>query len=381
MSQTYLFISCAGHLEPLLIEELNGLGLVDLKLGFRGVWAPNTFENIYTINYLSRLATRVLLPLAQFACPDTQTLYNEAKKIPWLDYLDETKTIAIDANIHHPQIRHSLYGAQLIKDAICDVVREKKGARPSVDVKNPDVQLHVFIQKNHATISVDTSGAPLYKRGWKEGNVDAGLPETLAAAILLRAGYSEREILCDPFCGSGTFLIEAASIATQTPAGYFRKKWGFFHLPHFKAGEWEEFKNHWDQKRRATSSRNIIGADSDAKAIILCREHLYKTGFEKEILLLHSPISKLTAPRSPTLVITDPPFGKRMHAPTQIYHDFGQFLHHRCPATPWAYLLTSSFHLVKATGCPVLSEWPLHHGGLNVSLYQLKSCINQSRQV
>jgi putative N6-adenine-specific DNA methylase len=373
MTNSFLFITCPERLEPLLIEELTGLGITDLKMGFRGIWAPNTIENIYAINYLSRLATRVLLPLAQFACPDAQTLYNEAKKIPWLDYLDETKTIAIDANIQHPHIRHSLYGAQLIKDAICDIVREKRGARPSVDVKNPDIQLNVFIQKNRATLSIDTSGAPLYKRGWKEAHTEATLPETLAAAILLRAGYNEREVLCDPFCGSGTLLIEAACMATQTPAGYFRKTWGFFHLPQFNLEEWNAFKSHWDEKRRPTGRRNIIGADADAKAIILCREHLHKTGFEKEIILLHSPVAQLTPPRSPTLVITDPPFGKRMHAPTQIYADFGQFLQRHCPAAAWAHMLTSSFHFVKATGRPVLSEWPLHHGGLDVTLYQLKN--------
>jgi putative N6-adenine-specific DNA methylase len=373
MTHSHLFISCADHLEPLLTEELKSLGLVDLRLGYRGIYAPNTLENIFKVNYLSRLATRVLLPLAQFSCPDTQTLYNEVRKISWLDYLDETKTFAIDANINHPQIRHSLYGAQLVKDAICDVIREKKGERPSVDVKNPDVQLNIFIQNKRATLSLDTSGSPLYKRGWKEVSGEASLPETLAAAILMRSGYSEREILCDPFCGAGTFLIEAACMATQTPSGYFRKKWGFFHLPTFKTAEWEEFKNHWDQKRRPIESQKIIGSDGDLHSIQLCKEHLHKTGFEKEVLLLHSPVSKLTLPRSPTLVVSDPPFGKRMHAPTQIYQDFGQFLHTRCPAAPWAYLLTSSFHLVKATGCTVLSEWPLKHGGLNVALYQLKN--------
>lgn len=373
MTNPHLFITCADHLEPLLTEELKSLGLGDLRLGYRGIYAPNTLENIFKVNYLSRLATRVLLPLAQFPCPDTQSLYNEVRKIPWLDYLDETKTFAIDANINHPQIRHSLYGAQLVKDAICDVIREKKGVRPSVDVKNPDVQLNIFIQNKRATLSFDTSGTPLYKRGWKESSGEASLPETLAAAILMRAGYSEREILCDPFCGAGTFLIEAACMATQTPAGYFRKKWGFIHLPSFKTAEWEEFKNHWDQKRRPMESQKIIGADGDAQAVRLCREHLHKTGFEKEVLLLNSPISKLMLPRSPTLVVSDPPFGKRMHAPTQIYQEFGQFLHTRCPAAPWAFLLTSSFHLVKATGCTVLSEWPLQHGGLNIALYQLKN--------
>lgn len=373
MNNSLLFISCATNLEPLLKEELKALGITDLRLGYRGIYAPNTLENIFKINYLSRLATRVLLPLIQFACPDTETLYNEVRKIPWLDYLDETKTLSIDANINHPQIRHSLYGAQLVKDAICDTIREKKDARPSVDTKNPDVQLNIFIQNKKATLSFDTSGAPLYKRGWKEQSGEASIPETLAAAILMHAHYSAREVLCDPFCGSGTFLIEAASIATKTPSGYFRKKWGFTHLPFFKEAEWTAFKEYHDAQRVPAESQKIIGSDSDRHTIALCKEHLHKTGFEKEVLLLNSPVGKLRTPISPTLVISNPPFGKRMEAPIHLYEELGRFLKEQCPAAPWAYLLTSSFHLVKATGCSVLSEWPLHHGGLNVVLYQLQN--------
>lgn len=372
MENSHLFITCSNYLENLLKEELKSLGLVDLRLGFRGIYAPATLENIFKVNYLSRLATRVLLPIAQFSCPDTDTLYAEVKKIPWLDYLDETKTLAIDANIKHPQIRHSLYGAQLVKDAICDTIREKRGARPSVDTKNPDVQLNIFIQNQRATLSIDTSGAPLYKRGWKETSGDAGLPETLAAAILVHAGYSEREILCDPFCGAGTFVIEAAMMATQTPAGYFRKKWGFTHLPQFNSAEWEAFKEHWDQKRHPIASQTIIASDSDIESIRLTKRHLQIAGFEKEVLLVHSPVSKFSPPRSPTLLVTDPPFGKRLFAPPEIYKELGQFLKTKCPAAPWGYLLTTSYALVKATGCTVLSEWHLKHGGLDVTLYQLK---------
>lgn len=368
-----LFITCAGLLEPLLKEELKALGITGLRDGFRGVYVPNTSENIYKVNYLSRIATRVLLPLTQFSCPDTQTLYNEAKKVPWLDFLDETKTFSIDANIKHPQIRHSLYGAQLIKDALCDVIREKRGARPSVDTKNPDVQLNVFLQNEKATISFDTSGAPLYKRGWKETSGEAGLPETLAAAILMRADYSNQEILCDPFCGAGTFLIEAAMMATQTPAGFFRKKWGFVHLPTFNEAEWEAFKTHWDQKRCPVESQCILGSDADAHSVRQTREHLRKTNFEKEVLLVHTPVSRFTPPRSPTLLVTDPPFGKRLHAPPGIYKELGQFFKTKCPAAPWSWLLTSSYSLVRATGCTVMSEWPLQHGGLNIVLYQLQN--------
>jgi putative N6-adenine-specific DNA methylase len=120
-------------------------------------------------------------------------------------------------------------------------------------------------------------------------------------------------------------------------------------------------------------SQGIIGSDTDAQSVRMTKEHLRKTGFEKEVLLVHTPVSKFSPPRSPTMVITDPPFGKRLHAPPGIYQDLGCFFRTKCPAAPWSYLLTSSYHLVKATGCPVLSEWTLQHGGLKVALYQLQN--------
>ena len=223
-----------------------------------------------------------------------ESFYNEVRKIPWLDYLDETKTFAIDANITHPQIRHSLYGAQLVKDAICDVIREKKGVRPSVDVKNPDVQLNIFIQNKRATLSFDTSGMPLYKRGWKESSGEASLPETLAAAILMRAGYSEREILCDPFCGAGTFLIEAACMATQTPAGYFRKKWGFviclpLKLPNGKSSKIIGIRRDVPWNRKRSSALMAMRKQFASVGNICIRQALKKMSFFSTARLPSSP--------------------------------------------------------------------------------------------
>lgn len=373
MHDNSLFISCAEHLEPLLQQELQQLGIENGRQSFRGAFVPHSIENIYKVNYLSRIATRVYSPLAQFSCPNKDALYREVKKIDWTLYLDETKTFAIDANISHPQIRHSLFGAQIVKDAICDQMREKKnGLRPSVDVKNPDVQLNIYIQNQKATLSFDTSGAPLYKRGWKESSTEATLPETLAAAILMKAGYTGQDILCDPFCGSGTFLIEAACIATQTPAGFFREKWGFFQHPDFRKDEWEAFKSSWDQKRVEIPAQQIIGADRDERAIALCKEYVKKTGFGKAIALIHSPVSELTLPRAASIIVTDPPFGKRLETNADLYKQFGKFLKTKCPAAPFAYLICPSFALVKSTGCTVLSEQPLYHGGLKIILFQVQ---------
>jgi putative N6-adenine-specific DNA methylase len=328
-------------------------------------------ENIFKANYLSRLATRVLLPLAEFRCPDKEALYREAKKIDWLTLLDETKTFSIDSHVHHPQIRHSLYAAQVMKDAICDQIRDKKGARPSIDKENPTIHLHLLINNQNALISFDTSGIALYKRGYREHIAEACIQETLAAAILRKSGYNANEVLCDPFCGSGTFLIEAACIATQTPAGFFRKSFGFTHLPAFKEAEWLSFKEAHDQKRVPLEPSSILGADIDQSTLRLCKENVLKAGFEKGIKLFASPVNSLKLPKSPTLVVTNPPFGKRFEASYPLYADLGAFLKRECPATPWAYVLTAAFPLAKATGCPILSEWSFKHGGLSVGLYQI----------
>lgn len=366
-----LFVTCNTPLEPLLEEELSLLGIEGIKTSRFGVYIPLSMENIFKVNYLSRLATRVLFPLAEFSCPDTETLYREAKKIDWLAFLDENKTFSIDANIQHPQIRHSLYGAQLLKDAICDHIREKRNARPSVDTKNPTIQLHLTIHNQNALISFDTSGIALYKRGYREHIAQACIQETLAAAILMKARYSSREILCDPFCGSGTFLIEAACIATNTPAGFFRKQWGFTHLPPFKEQEWLDFKQTHDQKRTSLEPGTIMGVDLDKNTLSMCKDNLRSAGFDKRITLIHGNVCDVKLPQSPTLVVTNPPFGKRFETDLPLYKDLGNLLRKHCPATPWAYVLTAAYPFAKATGCPILSEWNIQHGGLRVCLYQL----------
>ena len=366
-----LFVSCASSLQYLLRDELRELGIDVASVSRHGVHIPLSMENIFKVNYLSRIATRVLLPLAEFRCPDKETLYREARKIDWLSFLDETKTFSIDSHCQHPQIRHSLYAAQLLKDALCDVIREKKGARPSVDTKNPTIQLHLLIHNQKALISFDTSGIALYKRGYREHIGEASLQETLAAAILKKASYTGKEILCDPFCGSGTFLLEAASIASQTPAGFFRKAWGFTHLPPFQEEEWLSFKKEWDSKIIPLEPGRIIGADQNRDTLHQCRENIRNAGFERGIQLVHCPVDKLKMTSSPTLIVTNPPFGKRLEASLPVYKDLGAFLRKECPVAPWAYVLTSVYPLIKATGCPVIAETPLLHGGLHVILYQI----------
>ena len=238
-----IFTTCGPHLEPILEEELHEMGFKETRQGYRGVYLEiGEFSDVYKINYQSRIASRVIYPLDHFKVWDDKTLYKGALKIDWSLYLKVDDTFAIDYSVDHPSFRNSLYAAQVLKDAICDHFREKEGKRPSVDVANPKVQFHLFIREGWATISLDTSGAPLHKRGYRTEGGDAPLQETLASALLKIAKYNKEEIVFDPCMGSGTFLIEAALMATNTPPGYLRKKWGFFGHPEFSEEKWLQVK-------------------------------------------------------------------------------------------------------------------------------------------
>jgi putative N6-adenine-specific DNA methylase len=367
-----LFITCAEHLEPLLCDELNELRVQGIRPGFRGVYAEKTMDTVYVVNYLSRLATRVLWPLHAFYCQDRDMLYAQAKKIPWTDYLDEKKTFAIDANVSHPNLRHSLFAAQVVKDALCDCIREVKGERPSVDIKQPDVQFHLFIHNKRAFISLDTSGSPLYKRGWKVKRGEATMPETLAAALLKKANYADEHVLCDPFCGTGTLLIEAAFCVTRTPPGFLRKTWGFMHMPEYNAQKWENFKQVYDQKRIPLAPGKIFGADKDLTELNLCRAHLAKLELVQQVELVHKEVFTYQSPKTPTLIVTDPPFGKRLQSSKKIYEDFGLFIKRHCTKDTQIFVFAPNDETVEPAGLAILSRFPFSHGGMDMFLYELK---------
>ncbi|MFS8563409.1 MAG: THUMP domain-containing protein [Rhabdochlamydiaceae bacterium] len=307
-----IFVTCPGSVELLLLDELKEMG-IEGKKSLRGVFVPKTPENVYTINYNSRLATRVLWPLVNFRCRHKDDLYNFAKKINWSLYIQAGKTFAIDSNVSHPNLRNSLFAAFIVKDAICDQFREKTGVRPSIDVAHPDVQLNLFINNEQAILSLDTSGDPLFKRGYRQSTGPAPIQESVAAAILRKIGYTSSDILIDPFCGSGTFLIEAALIATQTPPGFFRKKWGFINLPDFSEEIWQATKAALDSKRISLTPDTIFGYDKDRVTLQSCLQNVRFTKFP--ITCDISDIQRLSPKKLPTLLIGNPPMGKDSRPP------------------------------------------------------------------
>lgn len=369
-----LFVTCQSHLEPLLLQELQELGIEQPSLGYRGVYVDQwNWETIYKINYGSRLASRVLLPLRQFKCLDRQMLYNETNRIDWSYFFRGARTFSIDANVSHPKLRNSLYAIQVMKDAICDQLREKTGRRPSIDLEKPDIQLNLFIAQNKAIISFDTSGIPLYRRGYRQEGGEAPLQESLAAALLKIAHYTGEEILLDPCCGSGTLLIEAALIASQTPPGYIRKDWAFMKHPEFDQMTWLKVKNALDEKRKPIPPKKLFGIDISRNAVRIAKINARAAGFSKEIEITQADFREHSPEIAPQLVITNPPYGKRLDELSSLkplYRSIGDFLKQKIAKPGRAFIFTGNLELTKEVGLATKQKHVLSNGGIDSRLLE-----------
>jgi putative N6-adenine-specific DNA methylase len=369
-----LFVTCATALEPLLQKELEELGLTNVHIGYRGVFVEDwDWSTIYRINYASRLASRVLLPLNRFKCFDTDSLYRGASLIDWSAMIRSPNTIAIDANVHHRQIRNSLFAAQVVKDAICDQMRQKSGWRPSVDVQNPDVQLNLYVQNNMAVISFDTSGSPLHKRGYRLESVEAPMQETLAAAILTLANYSKDHVFLDPCCGSGTLLIEAALMATNTPPGYLRQKWGFMRHVYYRQMDWLKTRAELDQKRTALLPGKIFGIDLGKESVRVCKTNLRAAGFLRDINVQQADFRDFVPTVAPNFVVANPPYGKRLEEEERLrplYRALGDFMKQHCAKPAMGYVFTGNMELAKEIGLAAKRRHVLSSGGIETRLLE-----------
>ncbi len=326
-------------LEEILAKEIEVLGGTDIVIGTRMVSYEGDKELLYKSNLWLRTALRVLVPVEIFQAGDPDELYNKVKSIDWSEYVAEGQTIAIDNTIFSENFRNSRYAIYRTKDAICDWFVEKGMKRPKIAVASADVQLNLHIAdtaeaqaqegRSQVTLSLDASGEPLYKRGYKEQQTDAPISEVLAAGILLKAGWDGQRDLFDPMCGSGTFLIEAALIATNTPAGIYRNGFGFQRWTEgafgFDEDLWQELYD--DDSREQEFKFHIYGADISKVAIEATQQNVKSAGLSKYISLevrdfeqtAEVPESDYTkqlkaeGQTAPSLMlITNPPYGRRL---------------------------------------------------------------------
>ncbi len=369
-----LFVSCPPTLEPLLIEELKELGLPSVQLGYRGGFVHEwDWPAIYRINYASRLASRVLLPLLKFRCLNRQALYRHASEVDWSLYLKKGWTFAIDAHVHHQELRNSLFAAQVVKDAICDQMRHQFGERPSVQIQHPDVQIHLFIDQQTAILSFDTSGEALHKRGYRQESLEAPLRENLAAALLLLSRYTKEEIFLDPCCGSGTLLIEAALIASETPPGYLRKQWGFMRHPQYQGEEWLTVRHQIDQQRKPLETGVLFGIDQSKQAVRACQINLRAAGFSRQVEVRQADFREYQPSVAPTFILTNPPHGRRLGEEAylkSLYRALGDFMKKKSAKPGRGYIFTGNLELAKEVGLAATRRHVLSNSGVDSRLLE-----------
>lgn len=371
-----LFVMCAHGLESLLIKELQELGCEGLREGYCGVYlTKSSMREVYKINYSSRLASRVLMPLLNFKCFDKNTLYNKGLNIKWENYIKKGHSFSIDANVRHYSLRNSLFATQVLKDAVCDRLRDRYGFRPNIELKNPDIQINLFIDNEEAIISFDTSGQALYKRGYRLYTGEAPLQETLAAALLKIANYKAGDITIDPCCGSGTLLIEAALIATKTPPGYMRNKWGFFLHPDFNEELWLQIKNELDSKKQILPLDSLWGLEKETEVANFCKANIERAGF-KNLINIECQDFNLYAPTAKyNLLITNPPHGKRLGNENELvslYRSLGDFMKNKISKPGRGFLFTTSKFLAKEVGLKAKRRHVIFSSGLDARLLEFE---------
>jgi 23S rRNA (guanine2445-N2)-methyltransferase / 23S rRNA (guanine2069-N7)-methyltransferase len=333
------FATAPKGIPPLLVEELKTFGAKGVKETLAGASFRGDLETAYRACLWSRLANRVLMPIAGITARDPDELYMGVKSIPWEDHLVPDGSLSVGFTSTRSKITHTHYGALKVKDAIVDRFSEKYGRRPSVALRNPDIRIHVYLFRNKATVSLDLSGESLHLRGYREVGLKAPLKENLAAAVLIRAGWLEVVRsgggLIDPMCGSGTLPIEAALMAADAAPGRLRQYFGFFKWKGHREEIWKKLVQEAEE-RAAAGMKNlplIIGYDSDRESIKAALANLEKADFKGVIHFEKRELAELkphpAMKSQPGLVVVNPPYGERMgdrKTIGELYESIGQRL-------------------------------------------------------
>jgi putative N6-adenine-specific DNA methylase len=299
-------------LEQVLASELEALGAREVRIMNRAVEFRGNLKLLYKANLWCRTATRILLPIKSFRASDDDQLYRAISAVNWAEYLDSDATLAIDTLISNSGFNNSLYVSQKAKDAIVDQFRRKIGRRPTVNLDHPDLRINLHINENRATLSLDSSGESLHRRGYRIVKGEAPLNEVLAAGILLLSEWDAGSALIDPMCGSGTFVIEAAMIARRMAPGIRRKEFGFMRWKDYKSSLWEKIKKEAGDEIIPIQDFPIIGSDIDEAALKEAHSNAKRVGVEKDIELENKAFENLDPPAVSGTIIMNPPYGARM---------------------------------------------------------------------
>lgn len=365
------FVTCAPGLEPALHEEIRSLRLAKVERQVGGVYFEGTVRDAWRANLWLRTAVRVLLRLGRFQAPDEDALYRGAYDVAWEELLSPDGSLIVAARANDSQLTHSRYVEQRVKDAVVDRLRERTGRRPSVDKDDADLRIHVHLVKDRATLSIDSSGEPLHKRGWRRYQGRAPLAENLAAGVLLLSGWDGRAPLIDPFCSSGTLLVEAAMIADGFPPGGLGRAFAFESWPGHDAAQWARMRQEALAGVEPRRKVRLIGSDVDPERVEGAKENLVALELEERVELeVLDAGSFAPRPGWNAWIVSNLPYGERVgevRRLAELHARFGERLREHCGGYHLA-LLTGRPELAHALAFPKARTVQLINGGLDCRL-------------
>lgn len=379
MSESF-FSPCPRGLEALLGDELKTLGARDIEVTHGGVGFSGDWALCYRANLESRIATRVLWRVARGRYRGEEDIYRLAYGVTWAKWFTPDETIRVYVTARHSPLKSLEFTTLRIKDAVCDHFRTVTGRRPSVDTAEPDVRLHAYLTRDTVALYIDTSGEPLYKRGFKPAAVEAPLKENLAAGILLLTGWQPGEALVDPMCGSGTFLIEAVQIALDVAPGLGRH-FAFEKFRHFDRPVWLRLRGQAEARRRPPRALPIHGADIVGEQLRRARLNLQSAGLDGCVTLTRSDFLELSPPAAEGVLVTNPPYGVRIGEESELaalYPRIGDVLKQR-----WAgwrcNFLSADPALPKLVRLKASRRTPLFNGALECRLFEYRMIAGSMR--
>ena len=376
-----VFAPCPQGLEEALCAEMQALGFDDAAPARAGCRFSADWSGILRANLYSRLATRILVQLAQAPVQHEDDILELARQTPWERWFGAEQTLRVDTSAIRSPMQSLQYCNLRAKDGICDRLREREGERPSIDTVRPDARVHLFLNEDSATLYLDTSGESLFKRGWRLDKGEAPLRENLAAGLLALANWDPSQALLDPFCGSGTILIEAAWIALGVPAGIWRP-FGFERLRNHDARRWRDIK---DEARSHIAPRlesPIVGYDLNPRAIEAARSNMERARLAPDSIQFEVGDARTVLPPADTgWLVTNPPYGERLaDADAELWSAWAQNLKQHYSG--WQLgVISSDLELPRQMRLKPLRRHPLHNGALDCRLFMFEMVQASYRKV
>jgi putative N6-adenine-specific DNA methylase len=376
----HFFAPCPRGLEAPLAVELDALGASEITTTDGGAAFAGPLQLAYRANLESRLASRILWRVGQGAYRDEQDVYDLAKALDWPRWFRVDRTLRVDIAASRSPLTSLEFATLRIKDAVCDRHRAAGGVRPSISKDRPDVRVHAYLTATDASFYLDTSGEPLFKRGYRRETADAPLRENLAAGLLRLAGWQPGTPLLDPMCGSGTIAIEAAMIALDLAPG-LKRTFGFQKLAWYDGPAWQRIKQAAQRRARPPGPLSIWASDDDATAIHQCSANIAAAGIEGTIVVERADALTRPAPAPAGIIVSNPPYGVRLAdsgALPALYPQLGDALKQRYAG--WtAYLMSGDTRLPKLIGLKASRRTPLFNGAIECRLYEYRLIAGSMR--